>query len=197
MTLPVALSEIALRQGGMVTSRQAVRAGVSRQMMLIYVREGLLERVERGLFVTADGVVDDLLMLSFKVPDGVFSHGTALYLNGLTDRTPFEPTMTIDRECVLTGSLRKIVKNFYVSKELLELGRTMRQTPMGNAVVTYDCERTICDLIRSRKRLDDELVLDGLRQYAAMKDKNIAKLGEYAEALGILGELKRTMEVVL
>jgi len=197
MTIPDKLSEIAMRQGGMVSSRQATDAGVSRQMMMIYVRQGLFERVERGLFVTVDGVVDDLLVLSLKVPDGVFSHGTALYLNGLTDRTPFEPTLTIDRGRVLTGSLRKIVKSFYVAQELLDLGRTVRKTPMGNSVSTYDSERTICDLIRSRKRLDDELVLDGLRQYAALKDKNIARLGEYAEALGILGEVKRTLEVVL
>jgi len=197
MTLPHPLSEIALRQGGMISSRQATEVGVSRQMMCVYAREGLLVRVDRGLFVTVDGVVDDLLVLSLKVPDGVFSHGTALYLNGLTDRTPFEPAMTIDRERVLTGSLREVVKSFYVAKELLDLGRTVRKTPMGNMVTTYDCERTICDLIRSRKRLDDELVLDGLRQYASCKDKRIARLGEYAEALGILEEVKRTMEVVL
>jgi len=197
MTIPDKLREIALRQGGMISSRQATDVGVSRQMMMVYVRQGLLERLERGLFVTVDGVLDDLLVLSLKVSDGVFSHGTALYLNGLTDRAPFEPTLTIDRGRVLTGSLRKIVKSFYVAQELLELGRTVRKTPMGNLVPTYDCERTICDLIRSRKRLDDELVIDGLRQYAALKDKNIARLGEYAEALGILGEVKRTLEVVL
>lgn len=197
MELKEQITEILIRQGGMISSRQAVEAGVSRQLMQMYVREGLLERAGRGVLVLPNGVVDDLLVLSLKVPEGVFSHGTALYLNGLTDRTPFEPSLTIARESVLTGSLRQGVKCFYVSAELLHIGYVRRNTPLGNEVSTYDCERTICDLIRSRKRLDDELVLDGLRQYAAMKGKDIARLGEYATALNVLEEVKRTLEVVL
>jgi len=197
MELKEQIAEIVMRQGGMVSSRQAVAAGVSRQLMQLYVREGLLERAGRGVFVVPNGVVDDFLVLSQRVPEGVFSHGTALYLNGLTDRTPFEPSLTIARESVLTGTLRRSTKCFYVSAELLHLGRLMRRTPMGNEVPTYDCERTVCDLIRSRKRLDDELVLDGLRQYAAMKNKNIARLGEYAAALNVLEDVKRALEVAL
>ena len=197
MKLPEKITDILERQRGVITSRQITAAGVSRQMTSLYVNAGLLERVESGLFVTPDGVVDDLFVLSMKVPHGVFSHGTALFLNGITDRTPFEATMTIRNDRVLTQSLRKIVKCFYCAGPLLDLGRVRRKTPMGNEVETYDCERTVCDLIRSRDRLDDELVLDGLRQYAAQKDKNVARLGEYAKALGILEDVRRTMEVVL
>ena len=185
------------RQGGVITSRQITAAGVHRQTTSLYVKAGLLERVASGVFVTPDGVVDDLFVLSMKASYGVLSHGSALFLNGVTDRTPFEATMTIANNRVLTPSLRKAVKCFYCAPAMIDLGRVLRKTPMGNEVVTYDCERTVCDLIRSRDRLDDELVLDGLRQYAAKKDKNVARLGEYAKALGVLEDVRRTMEVVL
>lgn len=197
MEISLKIADVIKRQGGMITARQIARAGVSRQLVQLYVRERLLERVSHGVFVTPDGVVDDLLLLSMKVDDGVLSHGTALYLNGLTDRTPFEPTLTIDRDKVLTASLRGSVKCFYVPRELLGLGRVMRKTPLGNEVVTYDGDRTVCDLIRSRSRLDDELVLDGLRHYVSWDGKSIARLGEYARAFGIVEEVRRTLELAL
>ena len=197
MKVPDSIMEVAERQGGVIVAKQIAAVGVSRQMTSLYVKAGLLERVEQGVYVTPNGIVDDLFVLSMKLPNGVFSHGTALFLNGITDRTPFEATITIQNDHVLTPLLRKTVMCFYCASTLLNLGRVIRKTPMGNEVATYDCERTVCDLIRSRARLDDELVLDGLRQYASLEDKNVARLGEYASALGILDDVRRTMEVVL
>lgn len=197
MRLQEKLSEIIASQGGMITARQIAGCGISRQMVQHYLREGLLLRAAQGLYVTPDGVVDELFVLSMKVPAGVFSHGTALYLNGLTDRAPLEPAITIAREKVLTASLRTAVKCFYVPEDVVRMGLLRLKTPLGNEVTTYDPERTVCDLIRSRARLDDELVLDGLRQYAAQRNKNIGRLGEYARRLGVVDEVRRTMEVVL
>lgn len=197
MTLSNRLTSIIAKQSGMITAKQIAACGISRQMVQNYLREGLLERFSYGIYVTPDGVVDDLLVLSLKLPDGIFSHGTALFLNGLTDRVPLEASLTIDKNKVLTASLRNSVKCFYVTSDVLKIGCVMRKTSLGNEVLTYDSERTICDLVRSRKRLDDELVLDGLRQYAAQKHKDIAKLGEYAGKLGIADEVRRTLEIVL
>lgn len=197
MRLQDKLTEIIARQCGMISAKQIAGSGVSRQMVQHYLREGLLSRVAQGLYVTPDGIVDDLFVLAMKVPTGVFSHGTALFLNGLTDRTPFEPALTIDKDKVLTASLRSVVKCFYVQEDVLKLGLVRLKTPLGNEVTAYDPERTVCDLIRSRARLDDELVLDGLRQYAAQRNKNIERLGEYARILGVVDDVRRTMEVVL
>lgn len=197
MKISDAITKIIANQGGMITAKQIAECGVSRQMVQNYLREGLLERFSHGVYVTPDGVVDDLLVLSLKLPDGIFSHGTALFLNGLTDRVPLEASLTIDKNKVLTSSLRNSVKCFYVASDILKLGCVTRKTSLGNDVLTYDSERTICDLIRSRKRLDDELVLDGLRQYASQKYKDITKLGDYARKLGIEDEVRRTLEIVL
>lgn len=197
MNLPEKISSILNRQGGMILARQIASAGISRQMVQHYVKAGLLNREAFGVYTCPDGSVDDFLMLALKVPEGILSHGTALYLNGITDRTPFGLSMTISSDSVLTSSLRGSVTCFYVSDELLNMGRITLKTPFGNEVATYDCERTICDMIRSRKRLDDELVLDGIRQYAARKDKEIDRLGWYARQLGVLEDIRRTMEVVL
>ena len=66
----------------------------------------------------------------------------------------------------------------------------------GNEVPCYDVERTICDIIRSRARLDDESVLAGLRNYATSR-KNLNRLAEYALRLGVAEKVKSTLEVAL
>jgi len=197
MELPHRIKTVLSLQHGMITSRQIFDCGISRTMTSIYVNAGLLVHVDRGVYVAPGGIVDDLLLLSLKVPSSVFSHGTSLFLNGLTDRTPFEPAITLRNDRVLTASLRNSVKSFYVAEELLEMGRIEKTTPLGNVVFAYDAERTICDIIRSRNRLDDELVVDGLRHYADYDKKNTALLGEYANRLGIVDVVRRTLEIVL
>lgn len=73
----------------------------------------------------------------------------------------------------------------------------MRKTTLGNEVRCYNAERTICDLLRSRNRLDEEIVISAIKNYAASPDKNLNLLALYAPQFGIDKILKRYMEVLL
>lgn len=57
---------------------------------------------------------------------------------------------------------------------------TTGQTPFGHTVPVYDMERTICDLIRSRSRIEIQVFQSALKQYARRKDKNLRALMQYA-----------------
>lgn len=67
----------------------------------------------------------------------------------------------------------------------------------GNEVRCYNAERTICDLLRSRNRLDEEIVISAIKNYAASADKDLNLLAEYASQFGVEKVLKRYMEVLL
>ena len=73
----------------------------------------------------------------------------------------------------------------------------IRRTPFGNEVRCYDAERTVCDLVRSRRRLDEELVLAGLRNWGASPGRDPARLARYARALGVFDRVKARVEVLL
>jgi hypothetical protein len=60
---------------------------------------------------------------------------------------------------------------------------------MGNKVKAYDMERCICDIIRSKKRMDIEHVKYSVKEYLKRKDKNLIKLSDYAEKMGIKEEV--------
>ena len=59
----------------------------------------------------------------------------------------------------------------------------------------YDIERCICDIIRSKNRMDLEHIKYSIRSYIKRKDKNINKLSEYAEKLGIKEEVMNYIEI--
>ena len=93
--------------------------------------------------------------------------------------------------------MRARVKCFYISPALYDVGRTEVNTQFGNKVPCYDVERTICDIINSRSRMDEESVIAALRNYAASGRKDLARLGEYAARLDMEEKVRRTLEVAL
>ena len=194
MTDSIAL--ILARQGGMLTSQDASQCGLSRTMLQKYVERGLLERRGRGVYVRPGAVEDGLFFLSRRQPRLVFSHLTALYLHGLADRTPLHYDATIASDSTVSAALRETVRLFYAPPDVIDLGRSSVRTPFGNEVPCYDVERTVCDILKSRSRLDDESVLAGLRNYVSSK-KDLNRLADYAMRLGVAEKVRSSLEVFL
>ncbi len=86
---------------------------------------------------------------------------------------------------------------YYIKLELFKLGKTVLKTPAGNDVPAYDLERTICDCIRNRNKMDSETFLAALRLYAASPKKNLNRLNTYAKQIRVENILHRYLEVLL
>ena len=140
---------------------------------------------------------DELLSISRRSGKIIFSHETALFLHGISDRTPFEHTVTAPSGCIPSAAIKAECKVYYIKPELFELGKTMLQTPAGNPVPCYDLERTICDVIRSRNKIGTETFLSALKQYAASPKKDLNRLDDYARQMRVSGVLRQYLEVLL
>ena len=57
-------------------------------------------------------------------------------------------------------------------------------------------ERTICDIIRDRNKIDSQIFNTALKEYMKRKDKNLNILYEYARMFNILKILKMYLEVL-
>lgn len=185
------------RNNNMITTSQVTALGFSRALLSKYVKEGLLERGHQGVYVLPDSVQDDLYTLMLRSEKIIFSHDTALFLNGLSERTPFEHSVTIPSNTVLSDSLKEECNCYYIKPELHHLGIVWKKTTFGNEVRCYDIERTICDLLRSRNRIDEEMVISAVKNYVALKDKDLNRLATYAEKFKVSKIVKRYMEVLL
>lgn len=185
------------KNNNMITTAKVVELGFSRYLLTKYEKEGLLERERQGVYILPDSVHDDMYTLMLRSGKIIFSHDTALFLNGLSDRTPFIHSVTIPNNTRVSKIIKEECTCYYIKPELHQLGVCTRKTTFGNAVRCYNAERTICDVFRSRSRLDEETVISAIKNYVASTDKDLNLLAEYASHFGVEKILKRYLEVLL
>lgn len=180
-----------------LSTRQLLGLGISKTTLTNYVREGLLERCGHGYYTMPDAIEDDMYLVMLRSRHIIFSHETALFLNGLSERTPFIHAVTIPDTAALPATVKDQCKCFYVKPELHEIGLIEKKTTLGNTVRCYNPERTLCDILRSRSRMDEETVIDAIKNYSTYKDKNLHNLGSYAELFKVSRQVRQYMEVLL
>ncbi|MBD5457802.1 MAG: abortive phage infection protein [Lachnospiraceae bacterium] len=185
------------RNNNIITTAQVLSLGFSKTLLSDYVKAGLLERSRHGIYTLSDSLHDDMYTLMLRSENIIFSHDTALFLHGLSERTPFEHTVTIPSNKTLPKSLIGECNCYYIKPELHQIGLTLKKTTFGNEVRCYDIERTICDFIRSRGRMEEEIVISAVKNYAAYKDKDLNRLAVYAEKFKVNNTLRKYMEVLL
>lgn len=116
--------------------------------------------------------------------------------HGISDRIPFEHTITAPSGKVSSKAIQEECKIYYIKPELFGLGKTMLTT-LRNKVAGYDLERTICDIVRSRNKVGSETFLAALKMYAASPKKDLNKLNTYATEMKIAGIIRKYLEVLL
>lgn len=191
------LEAISRDNHGLILTKSAEAAGISRTMLSKLCKRDVLSRIAPGQYVFSNDLGDEMLSLSKRSKFIVFSHESALFLNGISERTPFEHSVTIPSSKKLGLSMSSQCKIYYVRDELMDLGKTMLPTPHGNLVPAYDLERTVCDIIRSRNKMATETFISALKLYAASPKKNLIKLYTYTEAFKMTSAVRTFLEVLL
>ena len=184
-------------QNGLLRTEQAMSAGITKPVFYNYVHSKELERVAHGIYLSKDAWVDSMYLLHLRFSHAVFSHETALFFHDLTDREPLQYTVTVKTGYNPTNLKEEGVQVFTIKVELHEVGLTTLQTPFGHDVPVYDMERTICDLLRSRSRIEKQAIRDALRIYASRRNKNLRTLMRYAELFRVEKILRPNLEVLL
>lgn len=197
MTNKEFLTKMILTNKGIVTTAEALREGISKQYFFEYVKNCGLEKVGKGIYATKDAWLDHLYLLQLQYPNIVSSHETALFLHNLNDSEPMNYTVTVASGYNANRLIDKGVKVVRVKKEWFAVGLTELPTPGGHIVKSYNLERTICDIIRSRNKIEIQDLTDSLKTYAKRKDKNIPELMRYAKQLRVEKVLRQYLEVLL
>ncbi len=189
--------DVARKNNGIVTSRQITDAGINRQYLRILVERGLLERSERGVYIIPTILDDEMFNLQNRYRRGIFSHGTALFLLGLTDRTPIKYSMTFPIGYNTSNLKEENVEYYRVKDGLYELGITTTKTPNGNEVRVYNAERTLCDTLKGRSHTDIQIISEAFKRYVKLLNRDIPLISEYAKLMRVEKKLRAYLEVLL
>jgi len=182
--------------GGYLTSKKAKENGIENKTLQYMTKRGLIERAAHGLYIDADIFPDPFYITQYRCPRGIFSNETALFLHNFSDRDPIRLMMTIPSGWNSQMLTDDNMQFFYSKPKIMELGVCEVYTPSGLKVKVYDIERTLCDCLRNMDKLDRDIVLTALKRYIKSKDRDNAKLLEYASVLKIRDTVYRYLEVL-
>jgi predicted transcriptional regulator of viral defense system len=191
------LEKLIQKHHGTILSADLDQYEIPRVYLQMLVAEGKLEKVDRGVYVSNDAIEDEMYAIQTKYPKLIYSHETALFLHGLSDRTPFEYSATVPSGYKVVSKISERVKIYYVKKELHEVGVQMAKSSFGNSIKVYNIERTICDIIRSRNRIDGQILNQALKEFVKVKSVDYSLLVNYAKKLKIERILSNYLEVLL
>ena len=185
-----------LFDNGYLTTKEVTNNNIPRIYLTKLIKKNKIQRVSRGVYSKKNVLVDDFVILQSKSKNAIYSNATALYLYGFSNRIPIKYDITISNG--YNGILQKLnnVNLFYTKKELLNLGVINYKLDSGFIIKVYDLDKTICDIIKNKKKIDAEIFNRAIRDYFYSKKKNTLKLYEYAKKMNIYNKVRNIFEVL-
>lgn len=191
------LEELIKENHGTVLSSDLNEYDIPRVYLHKMVKEGSLEKVDRGIYVLTNSIEDEMFAMQKKYSKLIYSHETALYIHGLSDRTPFEYSACVPSGYKVVDKVSEKFKIYYIKKNLHQLGVEPYRSSFGNPIRVYNVERTICDVLRSRSRIDVQILNDALKKFVKLKSTDYSVLMHYAKQLNMEATVKHYLEVLL
>ena len=186
-----------LEENGYLFSKDIQKNNISEYELREAVSYNVIERIAHGVYISDDIIPDFYYILSIKNKKIIFSYESALYLNNLMEKEPDYMTVTIPRGYNATHLREKGIKVISKDKELFNLGVSMIKTNLGNFARTYDLEKSICDMIKHKNKIDIQVYTYALKEYVKRKDKDLNKLIKYSKIMKIEDEVRTYLEILL
>jgi predicted transcriptional regulator of viral defense system len=185
--------------GGLLRTKELYASKVFYDDLQQFVKDGFIEKIRYGYYqwIDADNP-SEARLISRLFPDGILNMDTALFYYGYSDRTPHAWHLAVSKD---SGKSRfkidyPFVRPYFVEPRLLDLGLTSGEID-GNPVRIYDKERTICDCLRYRNKMDREIFVKAIQGYVNDTSKNIPRIMKYAKELRVTDTVKNLVGVWL
>lgn len=187
------------RHGGLMRTVELKEAGYYYKKIQKLIEEGEIEQVRRGYYqYSGDDSFSEIPAITTLFPDGVICMESALDYYGYTDRTPAAWHLAVDNKSARTRFYidYPVVKPHFVRSDRYPVGIVEGEID-GKSVKVYDRERTICDLLLHRNKVDGEVFNIAIQRYINDPKKMEARLMKYAKILHVEKKVKEVLGVWL
>ena len=124
------------------------------------------------------------------VPEGVLCLQSAWQYFELTTHISAQFHVAIAHKKKLVLPAYPPIKLYHWSNPYLDIGRVQM-----DGFQIFDMERSVCDAIRFRKKVGQEMATEVLKTYLKRKDRNLVKLLRNASKLRILKVLQTYLDI--
>jgi predicted transcriptional regulator of viral defense system len=179
--------------------REAHEAGITDRRLKRLADDGIIEKIEHGLYRRTDTTVGDLALIEIVLleREATLCLASALSHADLIDEIP----STID--IALKRGTRKPEASFpitwhWFSPRTFSIGRTPKDSESGLPIASYSPERSICDAYRMRYTQGAELGREALRNWIRRPGSHPTDLLEIASHFPKANSaIRRDLEILL
>lgn len=181
------LYQLFMDNNNVVSCKLLLENGVTKYQIKKLINENYIYRLKKGLYALKTEFEDVFFYSQKNNKFMIYSNETALYLHNLCDRFPNPLSVTTKSGYHLRNNC---LKKYYVEEEILFIGVVEMVSPQGNIIYVYDKERTICDLVKNKNRIELQSYVQGLQTYFMTGQPKLRKLFKYARQLKVENKLK-------
>ncbi len=179
--------------------RDLRHAGIAHETVSRLVRDGLVSRVARGLYQSADAIPDrwsSFAEASALVPKGVICLASALQFHELTLQMPSAVWIAISRAGWKPKFEYPPIRIVRFGRHALEQG-VKPHLIEGIEVPVFEPAKTIVDCFRYRNKIGLDIALEGLREGLRSKRVTPDQISESARATRVWTVVRPYMEAVV
>ena len=182
---------------GVIRTSEFQQAGLHNSYLTTLTDEGRIVRIKPGLYIAYESqTASGFFEVQLALPSAVVCLASALAHYDLTTYEPPSVQVAIRRGDRTKPPIFPSTRQFSFGGIRHELGVVGVEVE-GRAIRIYDREKTICDCVRFRRTLGQDVVNEAIRNYLQESDTNVDRVMEYSHVsreegpvrthLGILG----------
>ena len=155
------------RHGGILRTRDALRAGIHPRTLYAMRDRGVLERLSWGLYRLADLPPlsnQDLVTVALRVPNGVICLISALAFHSLTTQLPHQVYVALPRGAEPPRLEHPPLRILWFTGRAFTEGAETHQVD-DVAVRVYSPEKTVADCFKYRNKLGLDIAIEALKLY--------------------------------
>jgi predicted transcriptional regulator of viral defense system len=187
------------QNNGYAYTHDITSVGIHNIYLSNLLQEGKIERIKWGLYRWAgieSGANSTLVDVALSIPNGVICLQYALAYHNLTTSKPWEISVALSKK----SRVRKLpeyppIKIYYFAPQIFNVG--IEKIPINaHEVKIYNREKTICDCMRYRKQIGQDIIKEMMVSYLKGHNRNLDLLLKYAKICSVTKEIQTYLEVL-
>jgi len=187
------------KQGGIMRTAQALRAGIHPSTLYTMRDVGTLEVVSRGVYRLAGSEPlgnPDLVTVATRVRAGVICLISALAFHEITTQIPHEVHVALQRGAEEPRLDHPPIKTYRFAGQAFKAGVETHELD-GVDVRIYSPEKTLADCFKFRNKIGLDTVVEAVRFYRERRSVNVDALMGYAAICRVEKVMRPFLEAIL
>ena len=189
------IEDIVTQQGGMISLHGKSHENTYRRIIRAE-KNGKLVRVRKGVYALPYAFMDTMIDVESVVPGGVVCMYNAWAYFGLTMQNPPTFCIAVDAKRKIVFAQKPLITLYYWNEQSLTLGVEEVEFSSHKVRMT-NAERSVCDAVRYRNKIGEDLCLEIIRTYLKRPDRKIGLMMEYAKALRVAKILGNYLNILM